>query len=75
MESSLHRMQKLTYMASSIAPIEQETWHSRGVRKIIAKNFYIYYRPDDASGKVYILNVIYAKRDQLRALKNMNLHD
>ena len=68
-------LQKLTYMASSIAPIEQEPWHSRGGRKIIAKNFYIYYRPDDASGKVYILNVIYAKRDQLRALKNMNLHD
>lgn len=49
-------LQKLTYMASSIAPIEQEPWHSRGVRKIIAKNFYIYYRPDDASGKVYILS-------------------
>lgn len=31
--------------------------------------------PDVASGKVYILNVIYAKRDQLKALKNMNLHD
>ena len=68
-------IQKLTYMASSIAPVEREPWHSRGVRKIIAKYFYIYYRPDDASGKVYILNVIYAKRDQLRALKNMNLHD
>ena len=68
-------IQKLTYMASSIAPIEREPWNSRGVRKIIAKNFFIYYRPDNASCKVYILNVIYAKRDQLRALKNMNLHD
>lgn len=68
-------MQKLTYMASSIAPVEQEPWHSRGVRKIIAKNFYIYYRLDDLTGKVYILNVIYAKRDQLKALKNMNLRD
>lgn len=68
-------IQRLTYMATSIAPVEQEPWHSRGVRKIIAKNFYIYYRPDTSSGKVYILNVIYAKRDQLRVLKEMDPHD
>jgi toxin ParE1/3/4 len=68
-------IEKLSYMADSIAPEEGEPWHSRGVRKIIAKNFYIYYRPDDKSGKVYILNIIYAKRDQIRALKNMDLYD
>lgn len=68
-------IQKLTYMASSIAPVEREPWHSRGVRRVIARNFYIYYRPDDASGKVYILNVIYAKRDQLKVLKKLNLDD
>ena len=70
-----NEIQKLTYMASSVAPVEREPWHSRGVRKIIAKNFYIYYRPDHSSGKVYILNVIYAKRNQLKALKGMNLND
>lgn len=68
-------MEKLSYMADSIAPEEREPWHSRGVRKIIVKNFYVYYRPDKASGKVYILNVIYAKRDQLRALRNMDLYE
>lgn len=68
-------MQKLSYMATSFAMIESEPWHSRGVRRIIVKNFYIYYRPDDSAGKVYILNVIYARRDQLRALKKMNLYD
>ena len=65
-------MNKLTYMASMFAPVELEPYHSKGVRKITAKNFYIYYLPDDASGKVYILNVIYIKRDQLRALKSKN---
>lgn len=68
-------MEKLSYMADIIAPEECEPWHSRGVRKIIAKNFYIYYRPDEASGRVYVLNVIYAKRDQLKALNKMNLYD
>ena len=66
-------MNKLTYMASMFAPIELEPYHSKGVCKITARNFYIYYLPDDASGRVYILNVIYTKRDQLRALKNMNI--
>ena len=56
-------MEKLSYMADSIAPEEREPWHSRGVRKIMAKNFYICYRSDEVSGRVYVLNVIYAKRD------------
>ena len=68
-------MEKLSYMADSIAPEEREPWHSRSVRKIIAKNFYIYYRPDEVSGRVYVLNVIYAKRDQLKAINKMNLYD
>ena len=68
-------MEKLSYMADSIAPEEREPWNSIGVRKIIAKNFYIYYRPDEVSGRVYVLNVIYAKRDQLKALNKMNLYD
>jgi len=68
-------MRKLSYIADSIAPMERELWHSRGVRKISAKNFYIYYRLDDVSGRVYVLNVIYAKRDQFKALNKMNLYD
>ena len=53
--------------------VDQEPWHSRGVRKIIVKNFYVYYRIDDPAGTVYVLNVIYAKRDQLKALSRMKL--
>ena len=68
-------MENLSYMADSIAPEEREPWLSRGVRKISAKNFYIYYRPDEVSGRGYVLNLIYAKRDQLKALNKMNLYD
>ena len=66
-------IEKLSYMADSIAPEEREPWHSRGVRKITAKNFYVYYRPDNTTGEVFILNIIYSKRDQLKALKSMDL--
>lgn len=68
-------MEKLSYMASSLPPIDVEPWHSLGIRKIIARNFYIYYRIDEPSCKVYILNVIYAKRNQLNALKDIELRD
>lgn len=69
------QIEKLSYMADSIALEEREPWHSRGVRKIIAKNFYVYYRLDNMTNKVYILNVIYAKRDQFKVLNKMNLYE
>lgn len=40
---------KLEYMAASIAPIRDEPWHSKCIRKIIVKNFYINYRIDDTT--------------------------
>ena len=53
--------------------VDQEPWHSRGVRKINVKNFYVYYRIDEPAGAVFVLNVIYARRDQLKALSHMKL--
>lgn len=60
---------KLSYLATGLAPIPDEPWHSRGIRCIAAKNFLIYYRIDTDSNCVYVLNVIYGKRDQLAALR------
>lgn len=48
--------------------MDEEPWHSRGLRRVQAKNFFIYYRIDEAGKRVYILNIIYARRDQLNAL-------
>lgn len=56
---------KLANMPQRIAPVPEEPWHARGIRKIIVKNFYIYYRIDENAERVYILNVIYQKRDSL----------
>lgn len=64
---------KLEYMAASIAPVLDEPWHSRGVRKIVAKNFHIYYRIDEDIKRVYVLNIIYNKREQLRMLDKMKI--
>ena len=66
-------IQSLEYMPGRIAPVKEEPWHSRKVRKIISKNFYIYYLINETQKCVYILNVIYAKRDQVDALQQMNI--
>lgn len=62
---------KLSFLAPSFAPLDKEPWHTRKIRKYTVKNFIIYYRMDEDAGIVYILNVIYAKRDQLRILKQI----
>ena len=53
--------------------IEEEPWRSEGVRKIIVKNFLVYYWIDDEGNKVYVTAVIYNKRDQIKQLKNMDM--
>ena len=63
----------LKKLPARIVPIGEEPWHSRGIRHLIVKNFYVYYRIDEAAKTVYILNVVYNKRDQLRILAQMDL--
>ena len=65
-------IETLSSMPGRYQPVEDEPWHSRGIRKTIVKNFYIYYRIDETTQRVYILNIIYARRDQLRMLAQMN---
>ena len=54
-------------------PVDDEPWHSRGIRRIMANNFFVYYRIDEDRKQVFVLNVIYARRDQLRMLEQMNI--
>lgn len=61
-------IEKLETFPESIAPVDDEPWRSRGIRRKIYKNFYIYYRVEKSEKRVYVLNVIYTRRDQLNAL-------
>ena len=65
-------IEKLDSFPGAVAPVPDEPWHSRGIRRIIYKNFYIYYRIDENAKCVYVLNVIYARRNQLNALSEYN---
>ena len=59
----------LTRFPARFKPIDDEPWHSRGVRRLLAKNFYVYYWIDEPRKCVSVMNVIYARRDQLQALE------
>lgn len=64
---------KLSVLPKKHPLIEEEPWKSEGVRKIIVKNFLVYYWVDDEYNKVQITAVIYSKRDQIKQLKNMDM--
>ena len=57
----------LSSMPSRTREVEEEPWHSRGVRRIISGKFFVYFRIDEESGTVYVLNVLYARSGQRRA--------
>lgn len=51
--------------------VEEEPWHTEGIRKMNIENFIVYYWVNSESSTVWVTAVIYAKRDQLYALRNM----
>jgi toxin ParE1/3/4 len=52
--------------------VDEEPWRSAGVRKIVVKNFLIYFWVDDENMRVQVTAVIYSKRNQLVQLAKMD---
>ena len=53
--------------------VDAEKWRKQGVRKIMVKNFSMYYWADDGHMTVHITVVVYRKRNQLSELGKMEL--
>lgn len=66
-------MKKLSYMPHRISVVKEEPWMQREIRRLRAKNFYIYFLINEEQRKVYILAVIYVKREQTRQLSWMHI--
>lgn len=64
---------KLSSFPKNHALIDEEPWRTEGVRKIVVKNFLIYYWVDDENNRVQVTAVIYSRRDQIRQLSNMEI--
>ena len=64
----------ITSLASNpyrIKTIEEEPWGGRGVRKLIVKNYYVYFWVDEDTKTVYVIAVIYSGRDQEEQLSSL----
>lgn len=48
--------------------IDEEPWHSRGVRKMNVRNFAVFFIVVEQNAQVYVQNVIYQKRDLTKVL-------
>ena len=51
--------------------IDVEPWSSKGIRKMPVKNYIVYYLVDETDKTVWVTAVVYSRRDQLSALKDM----
>lgn len=75
-ENLLDKMQEtintLSDMPKRHSLVEEEPWRSEGVRKMVVKNFLIYFWVDDENMRVQVTAVIYAKRNQLVQLAKMD---
>jgi toxin ParE1/3/4 len=61
----------LSTMPARFSAVDEEPWRSRGYRKMLVKNFIVYYYADDETKTVWVTAVVYGRRDQLNVLKDM----
>lgn len=75
-ENLLNKMQEavntLSEMPKRHSLVDEEPWRSESIRKIVVKNFFIYFWVDDKNMRVQVTAVIYAKRNQLVQLADMD---
>lgn len=64
-------IRKLSYSPGKYKVIDEQPWRDIGVRKIRAKNYYIYYWIDETAQTVYVTDVIYVGSDQPKWLDQM----
>ena len=53
--------------------VEEEPWKTEGIHRLVIGNFLVYYWINKPEKKVQVTAVIYAKRDQLEQLNDMNI--
>lgn len=61
----------LDYLPLRYPLVDEEPWRTEGIRKMTVDNFIVYYWVNEETSVVWITAVVYGKRDQLSALRNM----
>ena len=63
----------LSQFPQRVALVNEEPWHTNGIRRLPVKNFLVYFWIDEDDMKVQITAVIYAKREQIHQLSQMDM--
>jgi len=66
---------KLAFYPEKHQIMKEEPWKQLRLRFLKSKGFLIYYRIDEQTHTVFVLNYIYTRRDQLHALSQKNEFD
>lgn len=53
----------LEHFPQRIVLIDEEPWHTKGIHRLPAKNFLVYFWIDEDNLKVQVTAIIYEKRD------------
>ena len=54
--------------------VDEEPWHTEGIRKMPVENFIVYYWVNDDTSTVWVTAVVYGRRDQISVLRIMPKH-
>ena len=61
----------LNIMPARFPQVDKEPWRTKGIRRMPVKNFIVYYFVEEKAKEVWVTAVVYSKRNQLNALKDM----
>lgn len=61
----------LSTMPARYPLTEEEPWHTEGIHKMSVESFLVYYWINEEKKIVWITAIVYARRDQLRVLREM----
>ena len=64
---------KLSSFPERFQLVEEEHWRTEGIRKMVVKNFLVYYWVDRINKKVQVTAVIYERRNQIEQLKKIHI--
>ncbi len=64
-------IESLEQMPNRIPLTDEEKWREYGVHKMTVNNFLVYFTVDKEDTAVYVFAVVYARRDQKKALEEL----
>lgn len=74
LQEEFHKgINSLSDMPKRFNTVDEQPWKDAGVRKLIVKNYFVYYIVDDDSMTVKIIAVIYTRMNQENQITNRDI--